>query len=398
MKLHSTWHRWTSGLAVVGTCALLFACGGSDDAPPPSGSTTPTMTVTVPPVTAPPATAPATLRGTVSDAASGAGVAGVQVSVGALNTVTSATGAYTLAVGTGTLVVSFRKAGFAEQTKVNSDLNNAGDSSFLNVPLLAYAQSTVLAGTTAQTVTVAGSTAAVGLPADGLRRADGSAAQGAVTVNLTPINPATNVNIMPGSLVTSVAGAAMPIESFGALNVTINDAAGSELNLRSGQSATIRIPAISRGANLPATIPLFNFNAATGQWVQEGTATLVGSGATAYYQGTVTHFSTWNADQVVNTVFINGCVNDSAGAPAANARVTSEGIDYIGTSSVLTNAQGRFRIAAKTSSRIALTASASGRAGSSVGIPTTTVEQTITACLTLLQVGGNAGEIGRAHV
>jgi uncharacterized protein YfaP (DUF2135 family) len=315
----------------------------------------------------------------------------VQVSVGAFSATTSAAGTYTLALGTGTQVISFRKSGYVEQTKVNSDLINSGDSAFLSVPLLAYAQSTPLVGTTAQTVTVAGSSAAVALPADGLRRADGSAAQGVVTVNLTPINPASNVNAMPGSLVTLVSGSATPIESFGALNVTINDASGAELNLRSGQSATIRIPAVSRGSALPATIPLFHFNTATGQWVQEGTASLVGSGATAYYQGVVTHFSTWNADQVVNTSFINGCVRNTAGVAVAGARVTSEGVDYIGSSSITTNALGAFRIAVKTNSRVALTASSNGLAGTSAAIQTTTQEQTVTACLTLLQVGGNAG-------
>ena len=388
MKFASNWQRFVCAVVITGTCALMVACGGGNDGavlPPP-------VTTTLPAVT-PSAAVSATLRGTVSDAANGAGIAGVEVSVGGLNTTTSATGAYTLPVTTGTLVVSFRKAGFVEQTKVNTDLNNAGDIAFLNVPLLAFAQSTVLTGTGAQTVTVAGSTAAVALPADGLRRTDGSAAQGAITVNLTPINPAVNVNTMPGSLVTLVNGVTTPIESFGALNVTIVDAAGAPLNLRSGQSATIRIPAVTRGAALPASIPLFNFNATTGQWVQEGTATLVGSGAAAFYQGSVAHFSTWNADQVVNTVFINGCVIDSAGVRVAGARVTTEGINYVGTASVQTNAQGNFRIAVKTNSLAALTASASGRAGSSVSVASTTVEQTISTCLTLVQVGGNAGGV-----
>ncbi len=382
MKLHALFNHWIGRLALGGACAFLVACGGGGDATSvtPPVTTPPVVTPSV--VTAPP---PATLRGTVSDAASGAGIAGVQVTAGGQTTLTVATGVYTLPVGTGTQVVSFKKAGYAEQTKVNSDLNNTGDSSFVNATMLAFAQSTVLTGTAAQTVTVAGSTAAVALPTDGLRRADGSAAQGAVTVNLTPINPAANINTMPGSLVTLVNGTAAPIESFGALNVTIADAAGAPLNLRDGQSATIRIPAVTRGAALPATIPLFHFNTTTGQWVQEGNATLVGSGATAYYQGTVTHFSTWNADRVVQTVFINSCVVNASGTAVVGARVSSEGIDYVGTSSAVSDAAGKFRIAVKTSSRVALTASSNGLVGTTVGINSTSVDQTVTACLTLTQ-------------
>jgi Carboxypeptidase regulatory-like domain len=390
MKLHALWNNWIGRLAIGGVCALLVACGGGGDATTvtPPAVTPPAVTppvVTPPAVTPPSATPVATLRGSVSDAASGAGIAGVQVSAGGQTTLTAASGAFTLPVGTGTQVVSFNKAGYAEQTKVNSDLNNAGDSSFVNATMLAFAQSTPLTGTAAQTVTVAGSTAAVALPADGLRRADGSAAQGVVTVNLTPINPAANVNTMPGSLVTVVGGATTPIESFGALNVTIADASGAPLNLRSGQSATIRIPATTRGAALPATIPLFHFNTATGQWVQEGTATLVGSGATAYYQGTVTHFSTWNADRVSETVFINSCVVNASGTAVVGARISSEGVDYVGNSSATSDAAGKFRIAVKASSRAALTASSNGLVGTSVAINSSTVDQTVTACLTLTQ-------------
>jgi uncharacterized protein YfaP (DUF2135 family) len=379
MKLLAPWNNWIGRAALGSVCALLVACGGGSDAP----STTPVV-VTPPVVTPPVASTPAaTLRGSVNDAASGAGIEGVQVSAGGQTTVTAAGGAYTLPVGTGTQVVSFNKAGYAEQTKVNSDLANTGDSSFVNATMLAFAQSTPLTGTAAQTVTVAGSTAAVALPADGLRRADGSAAQGVITVNLTPINPAANINTMPGSLVTLVNGVAAPIESFGALNVTIADAAGAPLNLRSGQSATIRIPATTRGAALPATIPLFHFNTSTGQWVQEGTATLFGTGAAAYYEGTVTHFSTWNADRISETVFINSCVVNASGAAVAGARVTSEGIDYVGSSSAVSDAAGNFRIAVKTLSRLALTSSANGLVGTSVAITSNAADQTVTACLTL---------------
>ena len=383
MQLHSKWSSLLVGLAICSASVALVACGGGgSDAPV---ATTPPVTPPTTPPTTPPVAQAATLRGSVNDGISGAGIAGVTVSTGGQSTVTTDAGDYTLPVGTGTLVVSFKKAGYAEQTKVNSDLINVGDSSFLNASMLAFAQSTVLTGTAAQTVTVAGSTAAISLPADALRRADGSAAQGAITVNLTPINPASNVDTMPGSLVTLASGSFAPIESFGAVNITITDAAGFELNLSSGQSATIRIPAVTRGASLPATIPLFYFNTTTGQWIQDGTATLVGSGATAFFQGTITRLTTWNADQIVNTVFINSCVVDASGTAVAGARVSSEGINYIGSASTVSDAAGKFRIAVKSNARLALTASANGQVGTSIGINTTAVNQTITACLSLTQ-------------
>lgn len=359
---------------VIGTVSILLcACGGSGG--DPSAQT--------PAPNSPVVVQPARLLGGVSDAKTGAALVGVEVRVGTLSTQTIANGSYELGVGTGQLIVSFTKPGYAVQTKVTTDLVRQGDSSYLNVPLLPYAASQVLSGTAAQTVTVPGSTASVALPVDAMRRADGSAPQGAVTVNLTPIDPSSNINVMPGSLVTLQSGSAVPIESFGALNVTIVDATGAELNLGSGKVATIRIPAVSRGAALPATIPLFHFSTVTGQWLQEGTATLFGSGATAYYEGTVTHFSTWNADRVVDTVFINSCVVDGANARVVGARVASEGIDYVGSAGTLTDALGNFRIAVKKNARVALTASANGLVGTSTSIATYGVDQTIATCLRL---------------
>jgi hypothetical protein len=385
MTLTALWNTRLGRFAVGGACAMLVACGGGGGETPPVSVATPPV-VTTPVVTTPVAPAqPATLRGSAIDAATGAGIAGVQVSAGGQTAMTTASGEFTLPVGTGTQVVSFNKAGYAEQTKVNSDLSNAGDVSFVNATMLAFAQSTVVNSTEAVSLTVSGSSAAVALPQDGLRRADGSAPQGPVTVNLTPIDPAANINTMPGSLVTMVAGVVAPIESFGALNVTITDAAGAPLNLAGGKSATIRIPAVSRGAALPATIPLFHFNTSSGQWMEEGSATLVNGELGSYYEGTVTHFSTWNADRILETVFINSCVVNASGTAVVGARVSSEGVDYAGNSTAISDAAGNFRIAVKANARTALTASSNGLIGTSVAINTTAADQTVTACLTLTQ-------------
>ena len=60
-------------------------------------------------------------------------------------------------------------------------------------------------------------------------------------------------------------------------------------------------PAAPRAPTLPATFPLYHLNETTGRWTQEGTATLQTDPATGakYYEGTVSHFSTWNADRMI---------------------------------------------------------------------------------------------------
>ena len=74
--------------------------------------------------------------------------------------------------------------------------------------------------------------------------------------------------------------------------------------------------------------------------MQEGTLTLGGTAPNQYYEGTVAHFSYWNADQVYNTTCITGRVVHASDNPVANARVEAQGRDYIGTSEVYTASDG----------------------------------------------------------
>jgi hypothetical protein len=233
------------------------------------------------------------------------------------------------------------------------------------------------------TVSVAGSTAQVVLPAAGVQRADGSVPTGAMQVRVTPINPASDSSLMPGDFSTVVSGAAQPIESFGALNVTLRDSAGVALNLGSGRTATIRIPVGTRSATTPATIPLFFFDAATGRWVQEGTATLAGTAPNQYYVGTVSHFSTWNADQVMNTVRLTGCVADALGTRIAGARISGDGINYSGTTSATSDTAGNFTIAVRSSSQTTLVAQSGSRLSNTLTATSGTTDSTLGSCLVL---------------
>ena len=50
-------------------------------------------------------------------------------------------------------------------------------------------------------------------------------------------------------------------------------------------------------------------------WVKEGSATLKKVNGEWVYEGEVSHFTYWNADRNQETVYLNGCVVDEAGAP-----------------------------------------------------------------------------------
>jgi hypothetical protein len=234
---------------------------------------------------------------------------------------------------------------------------------------------------------MANSPAQVVLPANAVQRADGTQPTGNIKVAMTPINPAADLATMPGELTTVNAGATVPIESYGALGVQLRDAAGVALNLRAGQSATIRIPIASRDTAPPATIPLFHFDTASGQWVQEGTAAIGGTAPNRYYQGTVTHFSTWNADRVMDTVRYTGCVVNAAGVRAGGIGVYGEGVNYSGSSRATTDINGVFTIPLRRSSEATLVGSLGSFLTNTASISSGAVDSTTTSCLTLGAIG-----------
>ncbi len=347
----------------------------------PSNCASSTVTITVPVSLA------GLVTGRAVDAATGAGVAGISVRAGAASTLTDASGNFSLLnapIGS-RVPVSFESATYAESARV-AEVSASG-SSDVQVRLLRVAATVPIDVAAGGIASVAGSTAQVVLPAGAVQRADGSLPTGSMNVALTPIDAATDSAVMPGDFTTVASGSVAPIESFGALNVRLTDASGAALNLRPGQSAIVRIPLASRNAAAPTSIALYYFDNASGRWVQEGTATLVGSGATAYYQGTVTHFSTWNADQVYDTVRVSGCVASATGVPTAGAQVVSDGVDYTGTSSTLTDANGNFSIAIRKSSVATLAGVSAGKLTNTLRVGPYAANTMLPACLALGQAG-----------
>ena len=345
----------------------------------PSNCASSTATVVVP--------ALGMMTGRAVDSATGLGVAGVRVSAGTLSATTDATGAFALSgvVAAERVTVVFSVDTHAEAARIAKV--SAAATTDVQARLVRVGVTREVDIAAGGSVTMAGTPAQVDLPSGGVQRADGSVPTGNMRVRMTPIDPASDTAVMPGDFSTVVNGTAAPIESFGALNVTLSDSSGAALNLRTGQSATVRIPVASRDTTPPSTIPLFYFNTASGRWVQEGTATLTGSGTSSYYLGTVTHFSTWNADQVMDTVRITGCVADANGLRVAGALVNSDGVDYSGTSSATTDAAGNFTIALRKSSAATLVARANGQLSNTLRFSGSPADSTIADCLMLGQTG-----------
>lgn len=321
----------------------------------------------------------------------GQAIANVTVTLGDATAQTDASGRFTLqvpaespAAGDAPAVISFRKTGYAQQMRRTAYAANAAQR--VNAVMRTVGATLSFDPAQPQHLAVSGSTAAVILPAGALQRSDGSAPAGQVTAQLTPIDPGTDPMLMPGRMGESDDE---PIESFGALQVSFTDSAGQALNLAAGQTATVRIPAVSRGTAAPATVPLYYLDESSGYWVAEGSATLTGSAPNAYYQGSVTHFSTWNADQLYDTVYVNGCVRNASGTAVSTGLVLGSGVDYIGNSFAALDGEGRFRLPVKRHATTRVLAEAFSPLVHSAPLDVTVagVDVTLDTCLVLDQDG-----------
>jgi Carboxypeptidase regulatory-like domain len=223
----------------------------------------------------------------------------------------------------------------------------AGETSTQDVALYPVGISRQVSATQASITEDVTSGARIEVPANAWRREDGRAINGAVTLAITSIDPVQAASRMPGDYTTmDTAGLVSQIESFGAVNVSVKDSDGQRVNLVTGVAAQLRIPASSRGV-LPATVGLYSLDEATGRWTSEGVATLKTSSSARWYEANVPHLSSWNADQQQSTILVEGCVQDARNQIAKFKRVVVEGLDYTGSTSGYTDAEGKFRLAAK---------------------------------------------------
>lgn len=326
------------------------------------------------------------IGGQALDANTGNVVPNATVRLGDQTTVTDATGNYSLpgVPLADRISVVFDAATHIETSRITRV--QAG-SNVVNVRMLPFAAEVVLPIATGGTATVPDSVAQVVLPANGLVRADGAAASGNVHVRITPIAPAVDPAQMPGDYNTLVDGVLTPLQSWGAMNVRLYDDVGNELNLASGFSATLRIPLSTRNSDLPATVPLYHFDQPAGVWVEEGTATLAGDAGARYYTGTVSHFTTWNADLVYETIYVNGCIADESGNRVGNALVSTDGISYSGTSSGYSDSSGNFSIPMMRNGSAAVIGQQGTLFTNTARIEAGSGDYTMSECLVLAQAG-----------
>lgn len=332
-----------------------------------------------------------TVTARIFNTETGAPLANATISIGSVSVVTNADGDVTLNnIATGRSVLNVNSQGFAQQSIIINVIEGQPLTG-VNIQLIPLKLAGIVNATTGGTVNLSDSTAQVVVGANSLVRDDGQPIVGSVSVYIAPINTDQDIRQMPGDLATIGSnGQRQPIESFGALVIKLVDSTGAAVSLKSGSTAKIRIPVVTRGTPL-ATVPLFIYDAIKGYWVQDGTGTLtlVSNAGDAYYTGTTSTFGTVNADKPYQPITVTGCLADEAGNRLKNAMVSIEGINYSGYTTANTNANGEFSIEARPDSILVVTGQQGRLISNSTKITTGSSNYNLPSCLAVTNVSSN---------
>lgn len=298
------------------------------------------------------------VSGTVYSAGRAA-IPDVSVSIGNLTTTTNSEGQFTLlGVTPGTNVkVDFMKAGLISNQKVVTVTK--GKTTFVTSAMFAPSTQTFAATSDASVVDGMGS---IMLPANSFVDSQGNAFTGTVLSEVKYFDPTylENLDAFPGNFVgVQTNGTETMFESFGFISANFFDAANptSALNLGPGKTAQIMAMIPSQLAdNAPETIPMWYYDETTGKWMEQGSATKVGS----YYSGNVSHFTYWNFDHPIipeaQSTLTGRVMTADRGVPVAGAQVVATGVNYAGYNRVYSDVDGNFSIIVKASAMCRLQA------------------------------------------
>lgn len=199
-------------------------------------------------------------------------------------------------------LVTVEKSGFFKGYRVFSA--SANNTNFVKVKLVPKTLIGTVDAATGGAVTLTDNSR-ITLPASAvIVKSNNQAYTGSIRIYANVIDPTLPdiAQIVPGSFQGNDANNfRVLLKSYGMLAVELEGNAGEQLQIANGKTAKLRfnIPATLR-STAPATIPLWSVDETTGIWKQEGSAT---KGAD-YYEGDVSHFSFWNCDINIPTIYL----------------------------------------------------------------------------------------------
>ena len=234
--------------------------------------------------------------------ASGNPISGVTVtSSGGGSGTTDISGGFLFAATAGAQKVTASKTGYFDNFKMIT----VGGTTNMNIVLQTQTgvQSSVpLTGLTSGTVTGTGTgrpsnNAEVSFPANAI--VDGGnnpVASATMKIGNILVSDTGATDIFPGTFLGEISGSDEPIESYGYVNVSVEDGGGNSLSLNPAIGATVRMP-VNPDPVGENTIATWRLNETTGVWEQGSNATRVG--ASNVFEFNVTSFSWWNIDKPI---------------------------------------------------------------------------------------------------
>jgi Carboxypeptidase regulatory-like domain len=310
--------KWAVALAVAASITLSSCGGGGSEA----------------------TTAPQTQISGIIKSSTGAPISGATVEAAGQSVVTSANGTYTINTGAAAsnVVVLVRKTGFVTTAKEVP----VASGSTTQVDIAVFADQVRTTYSAAQPANVAVNGANLAIPANAVKTASGADYTGTVSVAASYFSPDTvqGAQAFAGPYTGVDAGVQSSIISMGFMEVKLTDSAGNPLQLKAGSPATLTFPSSSNSANA-SSVPLWFYDEAAKIWKREGAAARQADGT---YQGTVAHFTVWNADFYGVNATLKGCFKNAAGQAVAN--VGSIGLRTTGWSVIKggNNPDGNFTI------------------------------------------------------
>ncbi len=163
--------------------------------------------------------------------------------------------------------------------------------------------------------------------------------EGPLVVEYALLRTAESILAAPGEMKARVGAIETPLESHGMVEVEFATPAGLPLEFV-GESARLEIPTPETTVvDDGAVLPMWTFDEEEGLWLREGSAVL--RDGVAYAD--VPHFSWWNCDQPMNTSCVTGrLVDPITGDGVDSVSVQTVGLDYRGSYTTSTTAEGDF--------------------------------------------------------
>lgn len=237
-------------------------------------------------------------------------------------------------------LITISKEGFYEVGKLFNPTSDATSS--LSIQLITKRLNATISASAGGLIAAQQGGATVSIPPNAIVDENGSPYSGQVEVYAYWLDPTDlkTLDEMPGDLRgMNTSGEQVQLVTYGMMAIELNAPNGDKLNLGNGQEAQLNFPVPSSLlADAPADIPLWSYDEATGNWMEEGMAILVGNA----YQGSVSHFSFWNCDVDFTGVDFELCIQEADGTPLTYSRVAMKLSDGF-TGGSATDANGKAR-------------------------------------------------------